>query len=117
MARIFEEAGYLSSDAQGLTGRDLGLAVAHGMLSFLESLGYPTSLQELPGFDYRFVEQALAAAADPQLAMKLQNMPIPFTSADIDRYMRPLLDAAVIGDLGEGSFLTSVVNLHSLGEE
>ncbi len=104
VARIFEEAGYLSSDAQGLTGRDLGLAVAHGMLSFLESLGYPTSLQELPGFDYRFVEQALAAAADLQLAMKLQNMPIPFTSADIDRYMRPLLDAAVIGDLAKVPF-------------
>ena len=47
--------------------------------------------------------------------MKLQNKPIPFTSADIDRYMRPLLYAAVIGDLAKVP-LTSVVNLHSLGK-
>ena len=32
--------------------------------------------------------------------MKLQNMPIPFTPEDIETYMRPLLEAAVRGDLG-----------------
>ena len=100
VGEILARHGHLEPAGLGLTGRELGLAVAEGMLSFLKSLGYPTSLGELPGFDSAYIEQALQAAADPQLAVKLQNMPIPFTPEDIETYMRPLLEAAVRGDLG-----------------
>lgn len=99
VARILAEYDYLSPRAVALVGRELGQAVAEGMLAFLESLGYPTSLGELPGFTNSYIERALQAAADPQLAMKLQNMPIPFRTEDIENYMRPLLEAAVTGDL------------------
>lgn len=101
VGEIFSEAGYVSSRVLSLSGRELGLKVAQAMLDFLKFLGYPTSLQELPGFDYRYIEQALAAAADPQLEMKLKNMPIPFTRDDIEKYMRPLLEAAASGDLNK----------------
>ena len=45
------------------------------------------------------VARALAAAKDPQLKMKLQNMPIPLTADMVDEYMRPVLEAARDGNL------------------
>ena len=44
-------------------------------------------------------ERALAAAKDPQLKMKLENMPVPLTADMIDEYMGPVLQAAKTGDL------------------
>jgi len=41
----------------------------------------------------------LAAAKNPQLKMKLQNMPVPLTAEMIDEYMGPILEAARDGDL------------------
>lgn len=99
VAGILADFGYLSPRAAELEGRELGLAVAGAMLEFLERLGYPTSLGELPGFTESYIERALRAAADPQLSMKLKNMPIPFGNDDLEKYMRPLLEAAAAGDL------------------
>lgn len=31
--------------------------------------------------------------------MKLQNMPVPMTAADVDPYMEPILRSAMTGDL------------------
>jgi alcohol dehydrogenase len=45
------------------------------------------------------IERALAAAKNPQLKMKLQNMPIPLTAEMIDDYMAPILEAAREGNL------------------
>jgi alcohol dehydrogenase len=42
----------------------------------------------------------LAAAKDPQLKMKLENMPVPLTADMIDEYMGPVLQAAKTGDTG-----------------
>ena len=40
----------------------------------------------------------LNAAKDPQLAMKLANMPVPMKTEEVDIYMKPVLEAAVTGD-------------------
>ena len=43
----------------------------------------------------------LEAAKDPQLKMKLLNMPVPLdpSKGDIDNYMKSVLEAAFTGDL------------------
>jgi alcohol dehydrogenase len=43
----------------------------------------------------------LTAAKNPQLKSKLQNMPTPMDAekGDVDRLMRPVLEAAFTGDL------------------
>ena len=45
------------------------------------------------------IDRALAAAKNPQLRMKLQNMPVPLTVSMVDEYMGPVLKAAVDGNL------------------
>ncbi len=63
------------------------------------SIGFPTRLSEVEGFSRGHIERALTAAKNPQLKMKLQNMPVPITEEMIDEYMRPILEAARDGDL------------------
>ncbi|MCJ7735889.1 MAG: iron-containing alcohol dehydrogenase, partial [Anaerolineae bacterium] len=41
----------------------------------------------------------LAAAKNPQLKMKLENMPVALSAETVDEYMGPILRAAVSGDL------------------
>ena len=53
----------------------------------------------MPGFTDEHIERALAAAKDPQLKMKLENMPVPLTAEMVDEYMGPILRAARDGDL------------------
>ncbi|MGD9940153.1 MAG: iron-containing alcohol dehydrogenase [Clostridia bacterium] len=98
MGGIFKEYGYISEDLSGLTGRDLGLAVAKGMVAFGKAIGAPTTLGELKGFTEGHIAKALAAAKNPQLEMKLRNMPVPLTAALVDEYMGPILRAAVDGE-------------------
>lgn len=98
VGRVFKTYGYLSEDLDALSGRELGLAVARGMVAFSRALGAPTSLADLPGFSERHIERALAAAKDPQLGMKLRNMPVPLTAELVDAYMGPILRAAATGD-------------------
>ena len=96
---IFSEQGYTQSDIQNLAGRELGVAVAEAMIAFEKSIGFPTTLREVPGFTDGHIQRALAAAKDPQLKMKLENMPIPLTAEMVDKAMAPVLYAAVDGDL------------------
>ncbi|MFA6506204.1 MAG: iron-containing alcohol dehydrogenase, partial [Treponemataceae bacterium] len=95
---VFKKYGHIKEDITKLKGKDLGLAVAKGMVAFAKSIGAPTTLSELKGFTEKHVERALAAAKDPQLEMKLKNMPVPLTAALVDEYMGPILRAAVNGD-------------------
>ena len=99
IGEIYARHGYITEDLEALAGRQLGEAVARGMRALSDALGYPTTLGELSGFDEKYVAQALAAAKDPQLAMKLQNMPLPLSAATVDRYMGSVLAAATAGDL------------------
>jgi alcohol dehydrogenase len=99
IGKIFKAAGYLKEDLTTLKGRDLGVAVANGMFTFARAIDFPTTLSEVEGFTQVHIERALTAAKDPQLKMKLENMPVPLTAEMIDEYMRPILEAAKTGDV------------------
>ena len=95
---IFRKYGYISENLESLCGSELGLAVARGMVAFGKAIGAPTTLKELPKWDDRYVHKILEAARDPQLDMKLKNMPVPLAAATVDEYMGPIIRAAVSGD-------------------
>lgn len=99
VGKAFSRHGYIKSDLDACSGRALAVAVAEGMIAFGKSIGAPTTLAELKGFTEGHITRAIAAAKDPQLEMKLRNMPVPMATADVDRYMEPVLRAAVSGDL------------------
>ena len=69
------------------------------MIKFAKEVNFPTTLSELDGFTDQHIERALKAAKDPQLDMKLKNMPIPLDASLVDEYMGPILEAAKTGDL------------------
>jgi alcohol dehydrogenase class IV len=100
VSAIFKEAGYIKGEISKLKGRDLGLAVAKGMIAFAKDLNFPTTLQEA-GAKREHLDRMLNAAKNPQLKMKLQNMPSPMDAekGDIERLMKPVLEAAFTGDL------------------
>ena len=99
VGKIFKDAGYTDANLDALSGRDLGVAVAEAMIALEKSIGFPATLGEVPGFSDAHVARALAAAKNPQLKMKLENMPVPLTAEMIDEYMGPILQAARTGDL------------------
>ena len=100
VGEIYRRHGYIEADLDGSRGRALGEAVARGMLNLSRRVGFPTTLRELPGFTEQHIERALAAAKAPQLEMKLKNMPVPLHASSVDKYMRPILEAAKTGDFG-----------------
>ena len=95
---IFSTYGFGPS-VENLEGKELATAVATSMIAFSKSIKAPSKLSDLKGFTEGHIERALAAAKDPQLEMKLKNMPVPMTKDDVDVYMEPLLRAAATGDL------------------
>lgn len=100
VGKIFKDHGYIEEDISKLEGRALALAVASGMIAFEKSIGAPTTLSDIKGFKKEVhVPRALKAAKDPDLKMKLQNMPVAMTADDVDEFMAPILEAAVTGDL------------------
>ena len=100
LARLFASHGYLTGDVESLNGRDLSEAVANAMMDFSRSIGAPTKLSDLNGFSEEVhVRRAVEAAKDPDLKMKLQNMPVSMTSEDVEPFMKPVLLAATRGDL------------------
>ena len=70
------------------------------MIAFSRRLGFPTTLKEA-GVPQEQIEVMVEAAKNPQLKMKLQNMPAPMDveRGDVDTLMRPALEAAYSGDL------------------
>ncbi|MHC4497078.1 MAG: iron-containing alcohol dehydrogenase, partial [Planctomycetota bacterium] len=99
VGEIYRQAGLTQADIQGLGARELGVAVAEAMFELARRIGFPTRLGEVEGFGLHHIDRALAAAKNPQLKMKLQNMPVPLTAEMIDDYMGPILEAARDGDL------------------
>jgi len=97
---IFKEAGFVDEKIDGLSGRDLGEEVAKGMIEYNRSLGFPTTLSEA-GVDEAVMGKMLEAAKNPQLKMKLLNMPVPLDpkEGDIEKYMKGVLEAAFTGKL------------------
>jgi alcohol dehydrogenase class IV len=99
VGKIFRDAGFLSADFEKLRGQALGLAVANGMFAFARAIDFPTTLGQVKGFTHEHIDRALKAAKDPQLKMKLGNMPVLLTAEMIDEYMGPILEAARTGNL------------------
>jgi alcohol dehydrogenase len=75
------------------------VAVAEAMFELARKIDFPTTLGEVSGFSDSHIERALSAAKNPQLKMKLQNMPVPLTAEMIELYMGPILKAAKDGNL------------------
>jgi alcohol dehydrogenase len=99
VGKIFADAGYTRANLDQLYGRDLGVAVAEAMIAFEQEVGNPYRLQDVPSFTETHIARALTAAKNPQLKMKLENMPVPLTAETVDEYMGPILQAAKTGDL------------------
>jgi alcohol dehydrogenase len=99
---IFQRAGFISGgvDIAALGGRALAEAVARGMIEFSKSIGFPATLKDAGVPESQIVVMA-AESKNPQLKMKLQNMPAPLDveKGDIDSKMKPTLEAAFTGDL------------------
>jgi len=99
VGKIYQEAALTGADIETLKGRDLGVAVAEAMFELAQRIGCPMRLSEVEGFSRQHIDRALAAAKNPQLKMKLQNMPVPLKAEMIDDYMGPILEAARDGNL------------------
>jgi len=99
VGRIYREAGLTRADTDNLEGRELGAAVADAMFELARRIGFPTTLGEVAGFGPEHIDRALSAAKDPQLKMKLENMPVPLTADMVDEYMGSVLEAARDGNL------------------
>ncbi len=99
-ASILKEEDYAEEGIEALEGRDLGESVARGMINFIASLEFPTTLKAA-GTSPVHIDRMIEAAKDPQLRMKLMNMPIPLDpdAGDIESFMRPVLEAAFTGDM------------------
>ncbi len=67
-------------------------------MNFNKSIDAPYKLTDISGFTEKHIQRALEAAKNPQLDMKLKNMPIPLNADLIDEYMAPILEAAKTGD-------------------
>jgi len=100
VGKIYRQAGYITEDITSLSGRALAEAVARGMIELSKSIDFPTTLKAA-GTTVTHLEKMLKAAKDPQLKMKLQNMPTPMdvSAGDIDRLMKPTIEAAYTGDI------------------
>jgi alcohol dehydrogenase len=100
VGKIYHRAGYITENIAALDGRALAEAVARGMIELSKSIDFPTTLKAA-GTTIAHLEKMLKAAKDPQLKMKLQNMPVPMdvSAGDIDCLMKPTLEAAFNGDL------------------
>ncbi len=99
VGKIFQKAGLTGKNIDALSGRALGEAVAEAMFAFADKIGFPTHLDQVDGFSQSHIDRALTAAKNPQLKMKLENMPVPLTAEMIDDYMGPVLESAKGGDL------------------
>jgi alcohol dehydrogenase len=97
LAELFARVGYLG-DTSTLHGRDLGVALAEAMLALSRDIDFPTTLAEVEGFADAHIARALEAAKNPQLEMKLRNMPVPLSPETVDDLMGPILEAAKTGD-------------------
>lgn len=98
LSHLFARHGLTDKASSSLKDQDLGLTVAKALIQLGESVGFPTTLEEIEGMSRAHIEKSLQSAKNPQLEMKLKNMPIPLTSESVDEYMRPVLEAAMTGD-------------------
>ena len=99
-AEILKRGGLIKAKTEGKKGRALAILVARGMIQLSKSIGFPTTLEQA-GVSRAHIKKMIEAAKDPQLKMKLQNMPTPMEAekGDVDLLMKPTLNAAFTGNL------------------
>jgi alcohol dehydrogenase len=98
LGAIYARYGLMDEPISGLSPEELTVAVAEAMVNLAKRVDFPTTLSEIQGFNQDHVNRALAAAKNPQLEMKLKNMPVPLNQSMIDEFMGPILAAAATGD-------------------
>jgi alcohol dehydrogenase len=98
LGQIYAKFRLMEKSLSGLGPIELAKAVAKGMVNLARRVGFPTTLKEVRGFGPSHIRRALEAAKNPQLEMKLKNMPVPLKREQIDEYMGPVLEAAATGD-------------------
>ncbi len=96
---IYKKLGVIDCSLDDLAARELGLAVAQGMMAFNRSIGFPTKLSEVANLESTVLDKILQAAKKPELQSKLQNMPVPLSVETVEKYMGSVLEAAWDGDL------------------
>ena len=94
VGQVFKKYGYIQADLSALKGRELGETVAQGMIELSKAIGFPTCLSAVPGIKEEHVVRCLTAAKNPQLDMKLRNMPVSLHADIVDEYMGPILRSA-----------------------
>ncbi|MHA1338876.1 MAG: iron-containing alcohol dehydrogenase family protein [Promethearchaeota archaeon] len=78
---------------------NIGKDVAKAILDWYKSMGFPTKLKDMPGWKDEYIDKAIKDAG--QNAMKLKAMPNPVPLDKVDKILRPILEAAVSGDLSK----------------
>jgi alcohol dehydrogenase len=94
VGEVFKKHGYIQADLAALKGRELGETVAQGMIELSKAIGFPTCLSAVPGIGEEHLVRCLTAAKNPQLDMKLRNMPVSLNAGIVDEYMGPILRSA-----------------------
>ncbi|NIM59495.1 MAG: iron-containing alcohol dehydrogenase [Candidatus Aminicenantes bacterium] len=98
LAHLFSKYHLTDKSSSSFEGRELGLAVAKALIALSKRVGYPTTLGEIGGMSRAHIDRALQGAKNPKLETKLKNMPVPLTADMVDKYMKPILEAALNGD-------------------
>jgi hypothetical protein len=98
LAELLNKYGLVEEASIRLKGKELGIAVAQGLIVLSKRVNFPTTLTQIADLTPAHIERALKGAKNPQLSSKLKNMPVPMTSDQVDEYMRPVLEAAMTGD-------------------
>lgn len=102
IGKIYQKYGYISSneDLDQLSGRNLAMTVAEAMIALSKKLNFPYTLKQA-NVPHQRIAVMVEQSENPQLAMKLQNMPIAMDSAkgDVRKYILPTLEAAYTGNL------------------
>jgi alcohol dehydrogenase len=110
IGNIFKRAGYIGENINKYSARELGIAVARGMIKFIKEIKVPTTFGEA-GIDGKDKKRILNAAKNPQLWSKLEQAPVSLisrypdgrvnkekTEENIEKYMGSLIDAIISGD-------------------
>lgn len=100
LSKIYAKYDLVDPKVSKFQGKELAEAMAEGMIRLEKRVGFPTTLKEIPGFSESHIKRAITAAKSPQLEMKLKDMPVPLNREMVNKYMRPVLEAAKIGDFG-----------------
>ena len=101
VAGIYQKHGYIDANEKldQLDKRQLATALAQGMIKLSQKVKFPCTLEETD-VPYERIGIMVEQSENPQLASKLQNMPVTMDSSkgDVRKYILPTLEAAYSGD-------------------